>query len=140
MTFTDKQVHLKLLFEQCISPDSRYQKIIELGKSLPNFQSHFKIPENLVKGCQSQTYLHSYLEEGVVIFEATSDALISKGLAALLIQVYSGEPPLVILQNPPTYLEELGITNSLTPNRANGLFSMHLHMKQTALSYFRLIT
>ena len=68
-----------------------------------------------------------------IIFEAESDALISAGLAALLTQVYSGETPEVILKCPPSYIEELGINSSLTPNRASGLYSMHLQMKQEAL-------
>ena len=72
-------------------------------------------------------------EEGKLYFQAESDALISKGLAALLIAVYSGESPEAILKCPPSYLEEIGITASLTPNRANGLYSIHLRMKQEAL-------
>ncbi len=78
-------------------------------------------------------YLHSFLLEDKIFFEPESDALISSGLAALLTQVYSGETPEVVLKCPPTYLDELGISASLTPNRANGLYSIHLRMKQDAL-------
>src|SRR4029077_20554700 len=89
--------------------------------------------DNLVKGCQSQMYLHSYWSEDKIIFESESDALISSGLASLLVQVYSGETPETILKCSPTYLDEIGISASLTPNRASGLYSMHLRMKQEAL-------
>ena len=96
-------------------------------------QPQLKTADNLVKGCQSIMYLHSRMEGDVVMFEAESDALISAGLAMLLLKVYNGEPPEVILKCPPNYLEELGISASLTPNRANGLYSIHLRMKQDAL-------
>ncbi len=132
-TCIDKQNIIIEMFMACPTQESKYAKIIELGRQLPKLKDEYKIPKNLVKGCQSQMYLHAYLYEDKVIFEAESDALISAGLAALLIRVYSGEPPEVILKYPPTFLEELGISASLTPNRANGLYSMHLQMKQEAL-------
>ena len=128
-----KQERVKELFAECKNLDERYQKIIELGRSQPSLAAEFKVPENLVRGCQSQMYMHAYMRDGVVIFEAEADALISQGLGALLVLVYSGETPETILKCPPTYIEELQITASLTPNRANGLSSMHLRMKQDAL-------
>lgn len=95
----------------------------------------YKTPENIVKGCQSTVYLHSYREGDKIFFETEADALISAGLAALLVMVYSGETAETILKCPPTFLDELGITASLTPSRANGLHSMHLRMKQDALKW-----
>lgn len=132
-----KQNMMKDFFANCKDDESKYEKIIELGKKQSHLDLTHKIPENLVKGCQSIMYLHSYLSEGKVFFEGESDALISSGLGQLLIKVYSGETPETILKCPPIYLEELGISGSLTPNRANGLYSMHLRMKQDAL---RLLT
>lgn len=129
----EKQQYIKEIFLACPSEEAKYEKIIELGRQQPSLTPAYKIPENLVKGCQSQMYLHSYLSDNQIIFEAESDALISAGLAALLIKVYSGETPEVILKCPPTYLDEIGLSSSLTPNRANGLYSMHLRMKQEAL-------
>ena len=111
------------------------QIIIDLGKSLPKLDSAFKVPENRVKGCQSIVYLHTQKMDRVLLFSAESDALISQGLAALLIKVYSGETPDTLLKCPPTFLEELDIPSSLTPNRANGLYSMHLRMQQEALKH-----
>jgi sulfur transfer protein SufE len=128
-----KQKHIISLFEACRSQEERYQKIIDLGKHLPKLNDLYKSAENKVAGCQSILYLRTYQEGSFLFFEAESDALISAGLAAILIKVYSGETPESILTIPPAYLEKLGITASLTPNRANGLYSIHLRMKQEAL-------
>jgi cysteine desulfuration protein SufE len=129
----EKQQKIKEAFLACPSEEVKYEKIIELGHQQAPLAAAYKVQENLVKGCQSQMYLHSYWLGDKIIFEAESDALISSGLAALLVQVYSGETPEAILKCPPTYLEEIGISASLTPNRASGLYSMHLRMKQEAL-------
>lgn len=131
-----KQQQIKDLFASCLSEEKKYEKIIELGRNLSPFSEKDKIPENLVKGCQSIMYLKSTLENGLIYFSANSDALISSGLAAILLHVYSGETPETILKCPPYYLEELGISASLTPNRANGLYSIHLRMKQDALKLY----
>jgi len=129
----DKQNQIKEIFQACPSEQARYAKIIDLGKSLPTYPEAWKEPSHFVPGCQSQMYLHADLKEGKVYFQATSDALISAGLAAILILAYDGESPETILKVPPTYLEDLGISASLTPSRANGLYSIHLKMKQEAL-------
>lgn len=129
----EKQQKVKDLFSSCGSDEEKYQKIIELGTRLKPIPEEHKVEENRVRGCQSILYLHTYLKEGKVYFEVDSDALISKGLAYLLVAVYSGEEPETILKCPPQFLEDLNITQSLTPNRASGLYSMHLKMKQEAL-------
>lgn len=134
-TFCEKQAEIKNLFTNCLNQEERYHRIIELGQKQTLLKPEFKIPENLVKGCQSQLFLHSSYQNGVIFFATESDALISQGLAALLVAVYSGETPEIIIQTPPHYLEELGIPASLTPNRASGLYSVHLHMKQAALKF-----
>jgi cysteine desulfuration protein SufE len=134
-TCLNKQNQIKELFSTCCSSEDRYQKIIELGRELPSLTDVEKVAPNLVKGCQSQMYLFSEFIDGQIFFKAESDALISAGLAALLVQVYSGETPETILKCPPSYLDELGISANLTPNRANGLYSMHLRMKQDALKW-----
>lgn len=129
----EKQCQIVEIFLACPTEEAKYEKIIELGRQQIPLKSQYKTAEYLVKGCQSQVYLHSYLQIGKIIFETESDALISAGLAILLTKVYSGETPEVILKCPPTYLDEIGVSSSLTPNRANGLYSMHLRMKQDAL-------
>ncbi len=133
MNCLKNQEKVKALFASCDSEESKYKKIIELGRGLGHLSTGEKCEENLVKGCQSRMYLFSKMKDGLLFFEAESDALISAGLAYLLIEVYSGEKPEIILTTPPTYLEELGIGDSLTPNRASGLYSIHLRMKQEAL-------
>lgn len=134
-TCLSKQSAIKKLFEGCLTEEDKYRKIIELGRLLPPLEPCYQIEANRVKGCQSQMYLHAELRDKKVYFKANADALISAGLAYLLLYVYSEETPEAILKCPPTYLEELAITASLTPNRANGLYSLHLKMKQEALKY-----
>ncbi|KAG6559716.1 Sulfur acceptor protein CsdE [Candidatus Rhabdochlamydia oedothoracis] len=128
-----KQILIKKTFESCIVPEEIYQKIIELGKNLPPYPFLDKTPEYLVKGCQSTMYLRSYLKETKMHFEVYSEALISAGLAALLLSVYQGEIPEVILKCPPLFLEEIGLYTALSPSRSSGLSNLFLHMKQESL-------
>lgn len=128
-----KQTLAKKIFEACATSEEKYQKIIELGKNLPPFPSLNKTPEHLVKGCQSTMYLRSYCQEAKMYFEIYSEALISAGLAALLLSVYQEEFPEVILKCPPLFLEELGLYAALSPSRSSGLSSLFLRMKQEAL-------
>jgi len=124
---------IKESFSKCSSQEEVYQKIMEWAKHLPPFQSEWKVEANLVPGCQSVMYLHACFKEGKLFFAAHSDALISTGLAAILIEAYSGMDPEILLKTPPTFLDDLGIPSSLTPGRANGLASLFLKMKQEAL-------
>jgi len=130
-----KQEKIKALFAQCTSHDEIYSKIIELGKGLASLDAIDRTSENLVRGCQSIVYLCSTFDEGVITFRAEADALISAGLVVLLISVYSGEDPETIIKYPPDFLEELGVVASLTPSRANGLYNIHLRMKQDAVKF-----
>jgi cysteine desulfuration protein SufE len=129
----EKQNQIKNLFSANPTEEGKYEIIIDLGRKQKELDPKFKIPENIVKGCQSILYLYSYNQEGKIYFETASEALISSGLAAVLTKVYSGETPETILKCPPNYIHELGISASLSPNRANGLYSIHLKMKQDAL-------
>lgn len=131
----EKQAEIKKIFEPCDTEEAKYSKIIELGRTLPPLADIYKIPENRITGCQSTMYLHSEMKGETVLFQAESDALISSGLAYLLLYVYSGQTPETLLKCPPHYLEELGIAAALTPNRASGLYSLHLKMKQDALKF-----
>lgn len=128
-----KQAAIKSIFENLTTSEGKYEKIIEFGKNLPKLNDQFKTSEHLVSGCQSQTYLIASKENDLVYFEIASDALISAGLAALLLNVYSGESAETILKCPPTFVDDIGISASLSPSRANGLYSIHLRMKQEAL-------
>jgi len=123
-------------FATCHTPEERYQKLIQFGKTQSRLSPEEKIEENRVRGCQSNMYLVSELRDGLVYFASESDALISAGLAILLLRVYSGETPETILKCPPTYLEEIKIQQTLTPGRSNGLASLYLRMKQEALRLY----
>ncbi len=114
----------------------KYELLMEMGRRLPPYPEALKTPERVVSGCQSTLYLAAALKEEKIEFIACSEALISSGLAALLVAVYSGESPEVVLQCPPTFLEELGIFASLSAGRSNGLYHIHLRMKQEALKIF----
>ena len=130
-----KQRDLKNLFSACPTPESRYQQIIELGRSLPPFNPEARIPANLVPGCQSIMYLEVTEKQGKLFLNADSEALISKGLAALLIQVYSEEVPETLVRCPPTFIQEIGLQYALSPARSNGLASLHKKIQQEALKY-----
>lgn len=132
-----KQAQMKNLFAGCKTTEEKYQKIIELGKTLPRFEDDYKTKANIVQGCQSILYLSSRLENGKIFFKVDSEALISAGLAALLIGIYNGESPETVIKCPPLFIQELGLQDALSPSRSNGLASMYLRMKQDSL---RLIT
>lgn len=127
--------HVKDLFKDCFTKEQIYQKIIELGKTLPVMPEKYKTPEYLVNGCQSIVYLHAEFIEKKIYFTAFSEALISAGLAALLIQAYQGQSPETILKVRPTFLEDLQIPALLSPGRSNGLASMFLRMQKIALNF-----
>lgn len=113
----------------------RYKHIIELGKELPPLDEQHKVEENLVRGCQSQVWLHTKLEDGKVIFEADSDAAITKGLVALMVRLYSGQDPDTILSTNPEFIREIGMQEHLSPTRSNGLASMIKQIKIYAMAY-----
>lgn len=127
---------LRERFEK-LSNEERYDTLIQMGRSLTSLPESEKTPQNIVSGCQSTLYLSATSEHNRLYFKAHSDALISSGLAALLIELYSGELPETILTKPPTVIEELGISSSLSLNRSNGLAQIHLRMKQLALMQFQ---
>ncbi len=113
----------------------RYKYIIKLGSKLPQLDISKKIEHNIVKGCQSQVWLHAEFIEGKIIFEADSDAAITKGLVALMVHLYSHQTPSAILATEPTFITEIGMNEHLSPTRANGLASMVKQMKIYALAF-----
>lgn len=130
--FQKKTLQIKEKF-QPLSLEEKFREIIALGRGLSPYPEIFKTKENLVPGCQSLLYLHCAQEKDRLVFSAHSDALISKGLAALLIELYSQEIPETILTCPPKILEELGITKSLSPSRSNGLAQIYRRMQGHAI-------
>ena len=129
----NKQEKLKAQFSSFKASDQKYHAIMEMGRKLEPLPSQYKTPANLVKGCQSNLYLKVSFENGVMHYIAASDALISAGLAALLIAAYQNEPPEAILKCPPLFLKEVGILESLSPSRSNGVRSLYLKMHEHAL-------
>ncbi len=126
------QQKIKKLFTSCRTAEERYHKIIELGKNLPPFDPKEKTSDRIVSGCQSIVYLSTKMHQGKIFFNASSEALISAGLAALLIQTYNGEDPAILIKCPPHFLQELDILSSLSPTRSNGLANIYLRMQQEA--------
>ena len=113
----------------------RYEHMIDLGKSLPLIDSKFKIEDNIIKGCQSKVWLHADLENEKVVFSADSDAIITKGIVAILIRVFSNQSPNTILNTTTDFIDEIGLKEHLSPTRSNGLVSMVKKIKMYALAY-----
>ena len=113
----------------------KYQYLIDLGKNLPEFDQNNKIDSNLIKGCQSKVWLNSSFNDNIVIFDADSDTIISKGIISLLIRVFSGHKPKDILDANIDFIEKIGLNSHLSQTRANGLLSMIKQIKIYALAY-----
>ncbi len=113
----------------------RYEYMIELGKSLPIVEPQFKTEDNIIKGCQSKVWLHAELESDKIIFTADSDAIITKGIVAILIRVFSNQSPEVILKSNTDFIDGIGLKEHLSPTRANGLVSMIKKIKMYAVAY-----
>lgn len=113
----------------------RYKHIIDQGRTLDPLDEQYKVEENLVRGCQSQVWLHTHLDGKHVIFEADSDAAITKGLVALMVRFYSGQSPRTIINTDPRFIKKIGMEQHLSPTRSNGLASMVKQMKIYAMAY-----
>tara|TARA_B100001167_G_C16764519_1_gene303345 strand:- start:1406 stop:1828 length:423 start_codon:yes stop_codon:yes gene_type:complete len=113
----------------------RYEYMIELGKSLPLIDEQYKTDENIIKGCQSKVWVHANMKDGKVVFTADSDAIITKGIIAILIRVFSNQEPQAILDANTDFIDEIGLKEHLSPTRANGLVSMIKQLKMYALAY-----
>ncbi|MEJ6754505.1 MAG: SufE family protein [Flavobacteriales bacterium] len=112
----------------------KYEYLIELGKDLPLISSNHKNDENIIKGCQSKVWLHAEYENDLVSFYADSEAIITKGIIALLIRVLNNQTPKNILEAKLNFINEIGLTNHLSPTRANGLVEMVKQIKAYAYS------
>ena len=113
----------------------RYEYMIDLGKSLPLIEDKYKIDENIIKGCQSKVWVHAEMKENKIEFTADSDAIITKGIIAILIRVFSGQHPKDIMDSDTTFIDEIGLKEHLSPTRANGLVSMIKQLKMYAIAY-----
>ena len=113
----------------------KYEYMIELGKSLPVIDQIHKTEQNIIKGCQSKVWLHAEFDNKIIKFTADSDAIITKGIIAILIRVFSDQSPTEILNSNSNFIDEIGLKEHLSPTRANGLVSMIKQIKIYALAF-----
>lgn len=113
----------------------RYEYIIELGKNLPLIKEEYKTDENIIKGCQSKVWLQGEITEDKVVFTADSDAILTKGIIAILVRVFSNQHPKDILDADMNFIDDIGLKEHLSPTRANGLVSMIKQIKMYALAF-----
>lgn len=113
----------------------RYEYIIELGKNLPLIKEESKTEENLIKGCQSKVWLHGEKKDDKIVFTADSDAILTKGIIALLIRTFSNQKASDILEADMSFIDKIGLKEHLSPTRANGLVSMIKNIKMYALAF-----
>jgi cysteine desulfuration protein SufE len=113
----------------------KYEHIIDMARSLPLIEEKYKTDDRLIKGCQSKVWLRSELKDGKVFFTADSDAIITKGLVAMMVRVLSGHTPDEIILAKMDFVEKIGLKEHLSPTRANGLVNMIKQMKLDSLAY-----
>lgn len=115
--------------------ENRYEYLIELGKNLKKLSDERKSDEKVIHGCQSTVWLDAQIEDGKLVFEADSDAILPKGLAALLVRIYNNQRPEDILNSDTDFIEKIGLQEFLSPTRANGLLAMIKQFKFYAIAY-----
>lgn len=115
--------------------EERYQYMIDLGKTLPLIDEKYKTEDNIIKGCQSKVWVHAEMKGDKVVFTADSDAIITKGIIAILIRVFSNQHPKDIIEANTDFIDKIGLREHLSPTRANGLVSMIKQLKMYAIAY-----
>jgi cysteine desulfuration protein SufE len=113
----------------------RYEYMISLGKSLPLIEEKYKTDDHLIKGCQSKVWVHAQMDADLLKFTADSDAIITKGIIAILLRVFSNQKPKDILEADMDFIDQIGLKEHLSPTRANGLVSMIKQLKLYALAF-----
>ena len=136
ITMSIKEIEKEIIEEFEIFGDDwegKYEYLIDLGKSLPKIKEEYKTEENIIKGCQSKVWLHSELAYEKLIFTADCDAIITKGMVALMIRVFNGQNAKDIVESKLEFIDKIGLKEHLSPTRANGLVSMINRMKMDAI-------
>jgi cysteine desulfuration protein SufE len=123
-------------FEQFGDWMEKYNYLIEISRELKPFDDKFKTPDNVIRGCQSRVWLNAELADGKIIFTADSDAIITKGIIALLIRVLSDRKPDEIMNADLYFIDQIGLRQNLSPTRSNGLLAMVKQMKMYGLAYY----
>ena len=134
-TFKEKQASIIADFEVFDDWMDKYELIIELGKEIEGIIPAKRNDRQLIEGCQSRVWLDSSFSDSVMNFSADSDAIITKGIIALLIKVFNGEKPETIIKEELFFINEIGLQEHLSPTRANGLLGMVKRMKMDALKH-----
>lgn len=134
MTIAEIENEIIEEFEMFDNWEDKYQYIIDMGKDLKPLEEQYKTDDRIIKGCQSKVWLHSSVEDGKIIFRADSDAIITKGMVALMIRVLSNHNPDEIVNAELSFIDKIGLKEHLSPTRANGLVSMVKQMKLDALA------
>ena len=116
----------------------KYEYLIELGKSIKPIKEENKIDSNLIKGCQSKLWLHAEFSKGKMVYTADSEAIITKGIAAILLRVFSNQTPNDIINSNVDYIDKICLKEHLSPTRANGLMSLVKQLKYYALAFSKL--
>ncbi len=135
MTINEKQQEIIDEFVDIDDWMDRYGYIIDLGNQLPPIDEKHKTPEHLIEGCQSRVWLNADYRDGKIYYTADSDAIIVKGIISLLISVLNGHTPDEILESDLHFIDEIGLSQHLSPTRSNGLLAMVKQMKLDALAY-----
>ncbi len=135
MTIREIQDQIIEEFAQFSDWMERYEYLIDLGRSLPPYDERHKTPQYLIEGCQSRVWLFPSFDNGIITFTAESDALITRGIVALLVRVFSGRTPEEIVNANIYFIEKIGLKENLSPTRSNGLVAMMKQMQLYALAY-----
>ena len=135
MSILHKQAEIIERFDAFESWEDRYREIINIGRECSDLGDEHKREDNKVRGCSSTVWLHAEFKDGKVHYQADSDAIIVRGLVSLIIQVYTDEKPDDIIAASPDFIEELGLNQNLSSNRANGLSAMVKQVKTYALAF-----
>ncbi|SFN20413.1 cysteine desulfuration protein SufE [Paenimyroides ummariense] len=133
---TIKEIQEEIVDEFAMFDDwmQRYEYIIELGKSLPIIEDQYKVEENLIRGCQSKVWLHAEKKDDKIVFTADSDAILTKGIIAILIRTFSDQKAVDVMNADTSFIDEIGLKEHLSPTRANGLVSMLKQIKLYAIA------
>lgn len=135
MSIDEQQQQLVDEFSIFTDWTDKYGYLIEIGKECPDLESRFKTKQNLIQGCQSQVWLHTEYKDGLIFFHTDSDAILTKGLAYLMVKVYNGHTPDDILNSEPWFIDKIDLKQHLSPTRSNGLLSMIKQIKIYAMAY-----
>ena len=137
MSMTINEIQDQIIDEFTAFSDwmERYEYLIDMGRTLPPFNVAHKVPDFLIEGCQSKVWLYPSFDNGVITFTADSDALITRGIVALLVRVFSGRTPDEIVSADIYFIDRIGLKQNLSPTRSNGLLSMMKQMRLYALAF-----